>query len=74
MSCDSHRGSYCDGKLLPSHPDTKPEPKPCAGNRGTQITVEDLFYNVPTRLKALKSQSEEYHRIADIIGKYVNVL
>lgn len=64
-----YRGSYCDGKLLPLQPGQTPEPKPCAGNQGTQITVEDLFYNVSTRLKALRSPSEEYHKIADMMGK-----
>ncbi|KAK7462623.1 hypothetical protein BaRGS_00038330 [Batillaria attramentaria] len=50
------RGQYTDGKL-------KEPVKPCAGNVGTQITVEDLFYNVSTRRKALKSPAEEHARI-----------
>jgi len=33
--------------------------------------VEDLFYNVPTRRKALKSASEEYQKIIDIVSKSV---
>lgn len=28
-------------------------PKPCAASQGTTITVEDLFYNVPTRKKVV---------------------
>lgn len=53
------RASYVDGKLTGTL-------KPSAGNQGTQITVEDLFYNVPTRRKALKSASEEHAKIAEV--------
>lgn len=55
--------SYLNGK--PTGP-----PKPCAGNRGTQIVVEDLFYNVPTRKNAFKSPGEEYKRIVDVVSRY----
>ncbi|CAJ0750391.1 24438_t:CDS:10, partial [Entrophospora sp. SA101] len=61
---------YSDGKLVSSKPGANPEPKPCAGNIGTQITVEDLFYNVPMRKKALKNSSEEYNRILDVVNRY----
>ncbi|XP_014896453.1 DNA mismatch repair protein Mlh1 isoform X2 [Poecilia latipinna] len=57
------RASYSDGKL-------KGPPKPCAGNQGTQILVEDLFYNVSTRRKALKSPADEYSRIVDVVSRY----
>ncbi|KAK9541808.1 hypothetical protein VZT92_001828 [Zoarces viviparus] len=59
----AHRASYSDSKL-------KGPPKPCAGNQGTQILVEDLFYNVSTRRKALKSPSDEYSRILDVVSRY----
>ncbi|XP_051508036.1 DNA mismatch repair protein Mlh1 [Myxocyprinus asiaticus] len=59
----AYRASYCDGKL-------KSSPKPCAGNQGTLISVEDLFYNVSTRRKALKSPSEEYSRIIEVVSRY----
>ncbi|KAI8384686.1 putative DNA mismatch repair protein mlh1 [Radiomyces spectabilis] len=64
------RATYSDGKLVPPRPGQSADPKPCAGNDGTQITAEDLFYNVPTRRKALKSPSEEYNRILDIVSRY----
>uniref|UniRef100_K1QWQ5 DNA mismatch repair protein Mlh1 n=1 Tax=Magallana gigas TaxID=29159 RepID=K1QWQ5_MAGGI len=56
------KGSYVDGKL-------KEPVKPCAGNVGTQITVEDLFYNISTRRKALKSPSEEHSKIAEVVSR-----
>ncbi|XP_014380585.1 DNA mismatch repair protein Mlh1 isoform X2 [Alligator sinensis] len=59
----AYRANYCDGKL-------KAPPKPCAGNQGTQITVEDLFYNVNTRRKALKNPSEEYAKILEVVSRY----
>lgn len=45
-------------------------PKPTAGNQGTQITVEDLFYNMNVRKKALRSPAEEYQKVSEVIGKY----
>ena len=44
--------------------------KPCAGNNGTQITVEDLFYNVIARKKSLRSPTEEYTHIMEVVGGY----
>uniref|UniRef100_A0A8D0DCR1 DNA mismatch repair protein MLH1 n=1 Tax=Sander lucioperca TaxID=283035 RepID=A0A8D0DCR1_SANLU len=62
----AYRASYSDGKL-------KGPPKPCAGNQGTQILVEDLFYNVSTRRKALKSPADEYSRIVEVVSRSVIV-
>ncbi|XP_018013384.1 DNA mismatch repair protein Mlh1 [Hyalella azteca] len=55
--------TYLDGK-------PKAPPKPCAGNQGTQITVEDLFYNISIRRKALRSPAEEHARIAEVVSRY----
>lgn len=63
ISLFSHRATYADGRL-------KNPVKPHAGNQGTQITVEDLFYNIPQRKQMFKSPSEEFHRISDVISKY----
>ncbi|KAJ3157084.1 DNA mismatch repair protein [Geranomyces variabilis] len=64
------RAFYADGKLKPAKPGMSPDPKPCAGNKGTQIVVEDLFYNVTTRRRALKSPSDEYNRILQVVHRY----
>ncbi|KAG0308102.1 DNA mismatch repair protein [Dissophora globulifera] len=66
----AYKASYSDGVIIPSKPGATAEPKPCAGNNGTQISAEDLFYNVPTRRKALKNASEEYNRILDVVNRY----
>lgn len=57
------RQGYLDGKPTSA-------PAPVAGRDGTQITVEDLFYNVPSRLRAFKSPAEEYGKILDVVGRY----
>lgn len=44
--------------------------KPTAANQGTQIIVEDLFYNMNIRKRALRSAAEEYQKISDVVQKY----
>lgn len=59
----AYKASYVDGKL-------KDGIKATAGNQGTQITVEDLFFNMAARQTALRNNADEFQRIADIVGKY----
>lgn len=59
----AYRAQYEDGKL-------KGDVKICAGNQGTQITVEDLFYNVPQRKQALQDKRKEFQMIYDVMSKY----
>ncbi|KAF8933840.1 DNA mismatch repair protein [Haplosporangium gracile] len=66
----AYKASYSDGAIIPAKPGGAAEPKACAGNNGTQISAEDLFYNVPTRRKALKNATEEYNRILDVVNRY----
>ncbi|KAG6868636.1 hypothetical protein C0993_012680 [Termitomyces sp. T159_Od127] len=64
------KACYADGHLASPKPGQSVDPKPCAGNDGTTMTIEDMFYNTPTRLSALKSSSEECSRILDVLTKY----
>jgi DNA mismatch repair protein MutL len=44
--------------------------KAAAAPEGTQIRVEDLFYNVPARLKFLKSERSERNRIQNLLTRF----
>ncbi|XP_018392507.1 PREDICTED: DNA mismatch repair protein Mlh1 [Cyphomyrmex costatus] len=59
----AYKASYINSKL-------KAPPEPCAGNQGTVITIENLFYNVATRRKALSNISEEFTKITEVVTKY----
>ncbi len=59
-----HRCEYRDGRPLSAA-------APSAANRGTQITVEELFHSAPARMRAMRnSAADEFHRVADVVAKY----
>lgn len=68
----AYKAFYTDGVLVGHNfnASAAPEPKPTAGTDGTQLTVEDLFYNMPSRLRGLRSKNDEYARILDVVGRY----
>lgn len=44
--------------------------KPTRLKRGTEITVSNLFYNTPARLKYIKSLQTEHGKITDIMNRF----
>lgn len=58
-----YKATYKDGQM-------EGEARPCAAVKGTQISVENLFYNVAARRKAFKNLNEEYGRILDVVSRY----
>ncbi|KAJ2548289.1 DNA mismatch repair protein [Coemansia sp. RSA 1933] len=66
----AYKANYADGKLVSALPGGSCDPEPCAGNNGTVITAEDLFYNIPSRKTALKNTRDEYNRIFEVASRY----
>lgn len=64
------QAKYLEGKMVPQKPGMPAEPKSTAGRQGTQIKVEDLFFNIPIRRKAFRSPGEEFAKIMDMVGRY----
>ena len=60
---ETARRIIVDGGFVTSN---KPTGAPC----GTTILIEDLFYNVPARLKFLKSDTTERNQIETLISRY----
>jgi len=56
--------------LLELEPGSRPSLTTEAGARGTDIWVEDLFFNTPARLKFLKSDPTELSLIVETVSKY----
>ncbi len=60
---DSTNVVYNAGKLISVNA--------CAMNKGTKIDVENLFYNVPARLKYLRSLKTELNSISYTVQKFI---
>lgn len=70
LEANAWKAHYSHGEIASTKPNDSGEPKPVAGKDGTQISVENLFYNFPTRLSTLRSPNEEYLRVLDVVNKY----
>ncbi len=44
---------------------------PAAGGKGTEVTVRDLFYNTPARLKFLKSDGQEESDVTNMMARFI---
>lgn len=58
-----YRASYKDGVM-------EHEPKACAAVKGTQIMVENLFYNMAARRKTLQNSADDYSKIVDLLSRF----
>lgn len=58
-----YRVSYKDGMM-------EDDPEPCAAVKGTQIWVENLFYNMIARRKAFQNCNDEYPKVVDLISRF----
>ncbi|GAB2271897.1 DNA mismatch repair protein [Dionaea muscipula] len=58
-----YRVSYRDGIM--DH-----EPKPCAAVKGTQIMIENLFYNMTARRKNFQNSADDYPKIVDLLCRF----
>ena len=64
---DAGEGAYalaCEGGKLG-------EVQPSAGAKGTEVTVCDLFFNTPARLKFLKSDSQEEGDVTNMMARFI---
>jgi len=63
---------YKDGAPDPAT-NPRSKPKPSAGREGTVIQVQDLFYNIPSRRRAMegrRSERDEYDRTLNVVQRY----
>ncbi|XP_059630979.1 DNA mismatch repair protein MLH1-like [Cornus florida] len=58
-----YRVSYRDGVM-------EHEPKACAAVKGTQIMIENLFYNMTARRKIFQNSADDYPKIVDILSRF----
>ncbi|CAH9082459.1 unnamed protein product [Cuscuta epithymum] len=58
-----YRATYKDGVM-------QDEPKACAAVKGTQIMIENLFYNMAARRKTLQNSADDYPKIVDLISRF----
>ncbi|HEP1819363.1 TPA: DNA mismatch repair endonuclease MutL [Streptococcus suis] len=69
MVIETATADHTHGLRLVSKGGVVESEEPISRPVGTQMTVSDLFYNTPARLKYVRSQQAELSHIADIINR-----
>ncbi|HFR3425781.1 TPA: DNA mismatch repair endonuclease MutL [Streptococcus suis] len=69
MVIETATANHTHGLRLVSKGGVIESEEPISRPVGTQMTVSDLFYNTPARLKYVRSQQAELSHIADIINR-----
>ena len=57
------------GWVIRANGETIGEVSPCACKKGTTVTVERLFFNLPARRKFLRSEQAETSRLLEVVTK-----
>uniref|UniRef100_A0A7N0TB33 DNA mismatch repair protein S5 domain-containing protein n=1 Tax=Kalanchoe fedtschenkoi TaxID=63787 RepID=A0A7N0TB33_KALFE len=58
-----YRAQYKDGAM-------EGEARACAAVKGTQVVVENLFYNMSARRKTLEKSGDDYAKIVDLMSRF----
>ncbi|CAM8946674.1 unnamed protein product [Rhodiola kirilowii] len=58
-----YRAQYKDGEM-------EGEARACAAVKGTQVMVENLFYNMSARRKTLEKSADDYAKIVDMMSRF----
>lgn len=60
----AYKALFSDGKMVSELEEV------ASGKRGTVVQFTDLFYNMPSRQRAMGSASDEYAKCLDVVQKY----
>lgn len=69
LEINSARAGDLEGSRLSMEGPEEPRIAPAAAVPGTSITVKDLFFNTPARLKFLRSAGAEAAQITELVGR-----
>ena len=70
ITIKSKQSNY-EGHKLEIHGGTQIDLRPDSIHKGTSILVENLFYNIPARLKFLKNDNSEYQKILKLFKVFL---